>query len=217
MPHGVARIVLFKRHECRGSKKMIEIRSLDARGADAVKAELAALLADVVDHGASVGFLASLSPTEADLYWAGVRAAVVNGSRVLLVAWQDGQMAGTVQLDLCQRANGGNRAEVQKLIVHSGARRSGVASALMQELERQALALRRGLLYLDTEAGGGAEHFYRSMGYTRLGELPQFACDTAGDWRATVIYFKTLLLRMVGDVEAEAPLGWITAKPTAYP
>jgi acetyltransferase len=181
---------------------MMEIRRLDARGVDAVIADLAALLAHVVAHGASVGFLASLSSTEVDLYWAGVRAGVANGSRVLLVAWQDGQVAGAVQLDLCQRANGVNRAEVQKLIVHSSARRLGVATALMQELERQALALRRGLLHLDTEAGGSAESFYQSLGYMRLGELPQFACDTAGQWRATAIYFKTLFSRLTGDVEA---------------
>jgi acetyltransferase len=81
---------------------------------------------------------------------------------------------------------------VQKLVVHSGVRRAGVASSLMRETQGQALALRRGLLFLDTEAGSGAQRFYQSLGYARLGELPDFACNTAGDWRATAIYFKTL-------------------------
>lgn len=181
---------------------MVEIRSMDAGGMLAIKAELVALLLDVVAHGASVGFLAPLDGAEAEQYWDGVRAAVENGSRVLLVAWQNGRVAGSVQLDLCQRANGANRAEVHKLIVHSGARHLGVATRLMREVERQGLRLRRGLLYLDTEAGSGAENLYRSLGYNRLGELPQYACDTSGRWIATAIYFKTLFTRMPGDVKA---------------
>ena len=181
---------------------MIELRRLDPRGMDAVRDELAQLLADVVDHGASVGFLAPLAPAEAVLYWESVRASVVSGTRLLLAAWLDGRLAGTVQLELCQRANGANRAEVQKLVVHSRARRRGVAAALMRELEREALALRRGLLYLDTEAGSGAEQLYRALGYQRAGELPQYACNTAGQWCATALYFKTLFQRAAGDVGA---------------
>jgi acetyltransferase len=171
---------------------MTEIRKLDAEAVDTLLHDLVDLLVDVVAHGASVGFLAPLGADEAAAYWQGVRAAVGGGSRVMLVALRKARLAGTVQLDLCQKANGSNRAEVQKLVVHSGARRAGVASSLMREAERQALALRRGLLFLDTEAGSLAEPFYQSLGYARLGELPGFACNTAGDWRATAIYFKTL-------------------------
>jgi acetyltransferase len=145
-----------------------------------------------VHHGASVGYLAPLGQSEALGYWLGVRAAVADGSRILLVALQDGQPAGTVQLDLCQKANGTNRAEVQKLLVHSSARRAGLARALMREAEALAVSLKRGLLFLDTLAGSGAEQFYQACGYTRLGELPDYATDTAGQWRATAIYFKQL-------------------------
>jgi acetyltransferase len=181
---------------------MIDIRKLDTRGFDAVRAELAALLVDAVGHGASLGFLAPLAPSEASLYWESVRVALAGSSRVLLAARQDGKLAGTVQLDLCQRANGANRAEVQKLMVHSRVRRAGLATALMQALEAEALARRRGLLFLDTEAGSGAEGFYLARGYTRVGELPQFACNTAGQWKATALYFKTLFERDAGDVAA---------------
>jgi acetyltransferase len=117
------------------------------------------------------------------------------GSRVLLVAWRDHVLVGTVQLDLCTKPNGSNRAEVQKLLVHSGARRGGVATALMAALEIQALALRRGLLFLDTEAGSGAEAFYTGLGYTRVGELPEYCATPGGAWRATAIYYKTLFVR----------------------
>ncbi len=175
---------------------MTDIRIIDSRAFDIYLPQLAGLLIDAVDHGASLGFLAPLSMDEAGLYWQGVRDGVVEGSRVVLVALRGGELVGTVQLDLCRKPNGVNRAEVQKLLVHSAARRSGVARRLMEAVEAQAVALRRGLLYLDTEAGSGAEAFYQACGYTRLGELPDYACSPGGEWRPTAIYFKRLFAPM---------------------
>lgn len=93
------------------------------------------------------------------------------------------------------KKNGINRAEVQKLLVNSRARRSGVGRELMRTLEGRARALGRGLLYLDTESGSGAEAFYRALGYTCIGGLPEYACSSHGEWRANAIYYKTLFLR----------------------
>lgn len=104
-------------------------------------------------------------------------------------------MTGTVQLDLCMKKNGVNRAEVQKLMVHSSARRGGIARQLMQAAEAEALRRERGLVFLDTEAGSGAEGFYRTLGYTFLGGLPEYACSPDGEWRANAIYYKTLFSR----------------------
>jgi len=174
---------------------MMQIRMLDAAGAAAHAAPLRALLLDAVAHGASVGFLASIDEAAADAYWNEVRAALAAGTRVLLVAWRDHVLVGTVQLDLCQKPNGLNRAEVQKLLVHSGARRCGAATALMEAAEVQALALQRGLLFLDTEAGSGAEALYAGLGYTKIGELPEYCATPNGAWRATAIYYKTLFVR----------------------
>jgi acetyltransferase len=171
---------------------MTNIRELDAAGVHAILPQLATLLIDVVDDGASIGFLAPLAEDEARDYWRGVAGAVAQGSRVMLVAEREGQLAGTIQLDLCQKANGVNRAEVQKLIVDSLVRRGGVASGLMRAAEARARALKRGLLFLDTLAGSGAEHFYQSFGYQRLGELPDYATTPSGEWRPTAIYYKVL-------------------------
>lgn len=182
---------------------MTEIRTLDARSVDEILPSLAGLLVHAVEQGASLGFLAPLASNAAMDYWEGVRNAVADGSRVLLVAMREGVLLGTVQLDLCQKPNGGNRAEVQKLIVHSQARRGGVASLLMKEAEKQAQTLSRGLLHLDTEAGSPAEAFYRSCGYVRVGELPDFAASPQGEWKATAIYYKTLFAPLrIGRVGA---------------
>ncbi|MCY1563088.1 Acetyltransferase [compost metagenome] len=84
---------------------------------------------------------------------------------------------------------------MQKLLVLASARRRGIARDLMRHLEEQARELRRGLLYLDTEAGSPAESFYRSLGYTCIGGLPDYACGPDGEYRANAIYYKTLSRR----------------------
>ena len=173
----------------------MQVRMLDAAGVRQHAAQLRALLLDAVAHGASVGFVMPLGEAQADAYWSEVANAVGAGSRIVLVGWREHVLTGTVQLDLCMKPNGSNRAEVQKLLVHSGARRGGVATALMQALEMQALALRRGLLFLDTEAGSDAEALYQRLGYTRVGELPEYCATPGGAWRATAIYYKTLFVR----------------------
>lgn len=174
----------------------MNISIIDTGGYAAVRAGLVALLRDAVANGASLGFLAGIDDDEAGAFWDSVAAALGQGTRVLLVAGDGGgTVIGTVQLDLCMKKNGINRAEVQKLLVHSQARRGGIASALMKAAEAEALTRKRGLVFLDTEAGSGAEGFYRAQGYTFLGGLPEYACSPDGEWRANAIYYKTLFLR----------------------
>lgn len=173
----------------------LRIYQPDLEQFDAARSGLAALLIDAVEQGSSLGFLAPLPMAEACAYWCEVRAAMQTGSRLLWIAERYGQVAGSVQLDLCRKKNGINRAEVQKLLVHGAARRGGIARALMGELETLALTLQRGLLYLDTEAGSDAEPFYRACGYTYAAGLPEYACDPSGRWKSNAIYYKTLFLR----------------------
>lgn len=173
----------------------MNIRQVTPWSFDAIHTQLTSLLLDTVAHGASVGFLASLDTDEAEDYWGGVAEAVAAGSRLLFVAQDGGEVSGSVQLDLCQRKNGVNRAEVQKLIVHSGARRRGIASALMKAVEHEAVARERGVLFLDTEAGAPAEVLYRGLGYTCIGGIPEYACTPGGRWTSNAIYYKTLFSR----------------------
>jgi acetyltransferase len=172
-----------------------EIRRIDADVLGMRVMALATLLIDIVDNGASVGFVLPLAQAEAADYWRGLRDSITSGSRLLWTAERDGAIVGTVQLELVMKKNGVNRAEVQKLLVASSERRSGAGRALMQAAEQSARELRRGLLYLDTEAGSGAEAFYQALGYAYVGGLPQYACSPQGEWRANAIYYKTLFTR----------------------
>ncbi|MFJ3482923.1 GNAT family N-acetyltransferase [Pseudomonas sp. NPDC090202] len=153
---------------------------------------LVALLLDAVHRGASVGFMADLNADEAYSWWEGIRTEVEEGKVLMWVVVQEEQVLATVQLALCQKANGLNRAEVQKLLVLHHARRRGLATQLMNAVEQAARQHNRGLLFLDTLSGSPAEDFYRALGYELSGRLPDYACNPDGEYHATAIYYKLL-------------------------
>jgi GNAT superfamily N-acetyltransferase len=111
---------------------------------------------------------------------------------LLWVAEAGGQVVGSVQLALCPKENGAHRAEVQKLFVHSSARGQGISSLLMGAAEAEARRRQRSLLVLDTLLGSHAENVYRHLGWTRAGEIPDFATTPDGELFPTVYYFKLL-------------------------
>jgi ribosomal protein S18 acetylase RimI-like enzyme len=154
--------------------------------------QLAALLIDAVDSGASVGFMPPLCESEARGYWEGVVQAMRAGTRVLLVALDGDLIQGSVQIDLETRANGKHRAEAMKLFVHRRARRRGLAKALMTELESAARRLGRTLLVMDTRQGGEAQQMCESLGYVRYGEVPGYARSGDGRLHTTVFFYRQL-------------------------
>ena len=86
-----------------------------------------------------------------------------------------------------------HHAEVSKVLVDPRFRRTGVARALMAEIERRATEDGRWLLTLDT-AGDAAETLYRSLGYTLAGTIPLYARDAfeADRYDATRLMYKDL-------------------------
>jgi acetyltransferase len=170
----------------------VTLQRLDSANFANYREGLIVLLLDAVNDGASIGFLTDLDERGAAEYFAQVHAAMTDGALLLWVAHEQGRVLGSVQLSLCQKPNGLNRAEIQKLLVLSTARRRGIARLLMQAVEQEAVPRKRGLLYLDTEAGSDAEHLYRNLGYSCIGGLPDYACGPDGTYRANAIYYKTL-------------------------
>ena len=171
------------------------IETLDVAAAARETGTLAELLCDAVDSGASVGFLPPLTDDEATAYWRSVIARVGTGSRVLVVArGDDGQVVGSAQLDLALQANGRHRAEVQKVMVHTKARRRGIGRALMRAVEDRARQAGRTTLVLDTRQGDPSERLYAAMGYRRAGVIPAYARSANGTLHATAFYYKLLAL-----------------------
>lgn len=162
----------------------VAIEQLTAVGETA--GELAEMLIDVVEDGASIGFLPPLSLSEAASYWESVPGEGV----ILLVARMNGIIAGTVQLHLCMKPNGAHRAEVAKLMTHSQYRRAGIGRALMQAVEERARQDDRTLLVLDTREGDPSNLLYGSLGYTLAGTIPSYSKSANGSLDGTNYYYK---------------------------
>ncbi len=155
-------------------------------------ADLAALMRDVVEGGASIGFMLPLGEDEVKAFWSGVFAGAASGQRLVFVARDAGRIVGSVQLALAPQPNGRHRAELQKLLVHRSHRRRGLGAALIRATEVAALAHGRPLIVLDSGASGNALGLYDRAGYTRVGVIPRFAANPDGSLIDTVVYYKEL-------------------------
>lgn len=159
----------------------------DHQPTDSEVAELAGLLVDAVDSGASVGFLAPLGHDAAARWWATALAAP---ETLTWLARTDatGPVVGVVRLVLAGMPNGMHRAEGSKLLVHREARGQGIGRALMRALEEHAHAIGRTRLVLDTETGSRAESLYESWGWDRVGTIPDYALGPDGRLGATTFF-----------------------------
>lgn len=72
------------------------------------------------------------------------------------------------------------------------ARGRGLARALMVEAERIAIERGKTLLTLDTAEEDGAAGLYESLGFQRVGVIPDYALKPHGGLTGTIIYFKRI-------------------------
>jgi acetyltransferase len=153
--------------------------------------QLAALLIDAVDGGASTSFLPPLAPERALAWW---RAAVdIGDARGVTLVARDGEgIAGCVQLIPAWAPNQPHRGEIAKLLVHRRARRRGLGRALMIEAEARARQVGLTLLTLDTRRGDAADALYRALGWTPAGIIPGYAVDRHGAPHDTIYFYRTL-------------------------
>jgi len=168
------------------------VARLDSAELHARVDELADLLVDTVDDGASVGFLAPLDRAVALAWWTERVAGVAAGQLAVWVARDGQRVAGTVSLAFPDKPNSGHRAELVKLMVHRDARGRGLGRRLLTTAEEAAAAAGVTLLHLDTETDSPAEGLYLSAGWTRTGVIPDYAANPDGVLRPTSIYFKKL-------------------------
>jgi GNAT superfamily N-acetyltransferase len=185
---------LSKSLEFRYAKPLasLAVEALDAAAAASAERRLAEILVACVDAGASVSFLPPLAPDRARAFWRQVASDVALGAKLLLVAWADGVMVGTVHLQLAMPENQPHRADVAKLLVHPAARRRGVGRALMQRAEQAALRVGRSLLVLDTWAEDSGAPLYRSLGWHEAGRIPGYALQADRTLGDTLFFWKQL-------------------------
>ncbi|QDO44165.1 GNAT family N-acetyltransferase [Streptomyces sp. RLB3-17] len=173
-----------------GGAAVTTVSRLDARRLRASVGELAELLIDTVDGGASIGFLAPLERATAVAWWEERVDAVSAGRLAVWVAHTADRILGTVSLVFPDKPNSRHRAELVKLMVHRDGRGQGLGRGLLTTAEHAAVTAGITLLHLDTETDSPAESLYRSAGWTRLGAIPDYAATPSGELRPTTIFYK---------------------------
>lgn len=166
------------------------IRRLEASDARAAVPALADILLDCIAGGASVNFMADTTREQAEAFWRQVVDA--GDGRVLLVAEDEAGPFGTVQLIPAAAPNQPHRADVAKMLVARRGRNRGVGDALMAAVEDAAREMGRTLLVLDTVTGAAGERLYTRRGWSRVGEIPNFALMPDGAFCDTTFFYKAL-------------------------
>lgn len=156
--------------------------------------DLAELLRTTVNGGASVGFVHPFSLDDSIAYWQeNALPSIIAGTRLQWTASVDGNLAGTIQLVIKMPPNQEHRGEVSKLMVHPDFRNQGIATRLLETVERKAQSLGKRLLTLDTQTGSSAERLYTSFGFETVGSLPGFCKAVHEDrYDATTYMYKTI-------------------------
>jgi ribosomal protein S18 acetylase RimI-like enzyme len=169
----------------------VEIRVLDSSEARQQLDALAAIVVDCVEGGASVSYMAPFSVDDARAALEPMLEEAARGRRLLLGAFLNGDLVGTVQVLLAFPPNQPHRGEIAKMLVHRSARNRGIGQLLMAHAEEAARAAGKTLLVLDT-ANGTAARLYERCGWVKVGEIPGFALYPDGEPCATVFYYKEI-------------------------
>lgn len=154
--------------------------------------QLADVLVDCVEGGATVSFMYPLSHERALAFWLRVAQRVISDECSLLIAEDSQGVCGTVLLVLDQPENQPHRADLQKLLVHRRARRQGLATMLMLTAEDTARECGKTLLVLDTVTDGNAEHLYQRLGWQRVGEIPGYSLMPRGGLCSTTVFYRNV-------------------------
>jgi ribosomal protein S18 acetylase RimI-like enzyme len=169
---------------------MTTIRELDRAEALARVDELADVLRDCVEGGASVGFMLPLAEGRPEAFWRRVAEGVAARERHLFIAEDEtGRICGTLSLVVDMPDNQPHRADVSKMLVHRRMRRQGVAERLLRALEVRARELGKTTLVLDTVTGSNASRLYEKLGWQKAGDIPNYALMPEGAPCSTTYYF----------------------------
>ena len=172
----------------------IEIKALSP--SPEIRAMLVEMLIETVANGGSVSFMHPLSQEAAEAFWFNSLSAADRGERIILGAFDGVTLIGTVTLLLDLPPNQPHRAEIAKMMTRISHRHRGIATTLLREAERIAIARGRWLLVLDTAEDEGAAGLYERMGFKLSGLIPDYALKPHGGLTGTLIYWKRLQHRV---------------------
>jgi GNAT superfamily N-acetyltransferase len=168
------------------------IRALDPAADAALLPGLAAIMVEAVAGGASIGFMAGFSQAESLAWWQGRLAAAAQGEVLIVIALDDGGVAGTVSLVHAAMPNQPHRADIAKMMVAKRTRGRGIGAALLTAVEALAVAQGRTTLVLETISGSAAARLYERAGWEKVGDIPAYALMPDGEMAPTTLYTKRL-------------------------
>ena len=160
--------------------------------ADEISARLARLHRGALRSGMALGALETVEARALERSYREVVAALDDRERLLLVAEDGEEIVGMAQLAFSRATNADHRAEVQRVAVALEARRGGIGRRLMSAVEVAAREHGVTLLWLTTHDGTDACRFYESVGYTKLGVMPDFSRRPDGTLWPGAFYFRRL-------------------------
>lgn len=155
-----------------------------------VLTDLGDMLMDSVLGGASIGWIAPPSISEATAWW--THHIATPGIVVWIARDKSGAVVGSVSLLPASKLNSQHRAEVMKLMVHRRVRGRGISGKLMAALETYAVEHARTLLVLDTETGSLAEKLYQKWGWTTFGIVDDYVTNEQGRYLPCSFMLKRL-------------------------
>ncbi len=153
---------------------------------------LVALLTELVNRGASLGFVPPARELDCRNYWSEVRAELQTETRLVFGAWVNDQLAGSCQLALPRWPNARHRAEVHKVMVATRFQGQGIGRAMLDAVHHTALKWGRSLLLLSARQGDRAELFYRALGYQEIGVVPGYSLGPEGETYSNVMMYLRL-------------------------
>ena len=150
------------------------VEALDVAAADSAQRALAVLLERCAEAGAPTPFLAPVSPAVAREYWRGVAHSVGKNETCLLLAWRDGAIAGSLQLEWEAAETARHRATLRMVLVAPGDRCQGVARALQAAAKSRAEQAGRTLLMLEAPGDEHSSRVFQRFGWVELGTVPGY-------------------------------------------
>jgi GNAT superfamily N-acetyltransferase len=182
---GAVRILddLSKSLEFRYAKPLtgLVVDMLDGAAASSAERRLADIMIGCVAEGGSLHWRHPLALAAARAQARRVAAEVAAQHRLLLAAWAEGRLAGSIQLDLAMPESQPHRAVLQDWRVDPSMRGRGVGRALLSRAEQAAERLGRRLLSLETPAGGQGERLLLAAGWREAGRIPGLALNATGE------------------------------------
>lgn len=153
---------------------------------------LVQLLANVIRGGGSMGFLSNATEIELMEFWTSELSKVRSGANMLVCAMDADTCIGAGILTHEIKITGRHRADVRKLMTLPEYRGKGIASQILTHIEVVAREREVRLLTLRTATGSTASDLYSRMGWTLVGNIPNYAPGPDGSLHSVSFYYKEL-------------------------